>query len=65
MADAVNAFNSERRALMATSLAIIIFHVAGDRLSLKTHGRYVWILWRYYQGCIPAKGGRYLGETDF
>jgi integrating conjugative element protein (TIGR03756 family) len=37
----------------------------GDKLATRTQGRYVWILWRYYEGCIPAKGGAYMGETRF
>ena len=38
---------------------------AGDHLSQKTDGRYVWIVWRYYSGCVPIKGAQYLGETYF
>lgn len=40
-------------------------HGSEDHLATQTKGRYVWILWRYYEGCIPAKGGKYLSETHF
>jgi integrating conjugative element protein (TIGR03756 family) len=27
--------------------------------------RYVWVLWRHYQGCIPDHSGIYLGSMNF
>lgn len=37
----------------------------GSDAAEKGHGNYVWLLWRDYQGCIPAPGAKYIGETDF
>jgi integrating conjugative element protein (TIGR03756 family) len=28
-------------------------------------GNYAWIMWRHYRGCIPDKGGTYVGSIDF
>ncbi|PIZ05149.1 MAG: TIGR03756 family integrating conjugative element protein [Gammaproteobacteria bacterium CG_4_10_14_0_8_um_filter_38_16] len=33
--------------------------------SAKGHNRYVWILWRHYQGCVPDRGAKYLGSANF
>lgn len=28
-------------------------------------GRYVWILWRHYHGCVPDHGRKYIGSVNF
>jgi integrating conjugative element protein (TIGR03756 family) len=30
----------------------------GRKIAAKTHGQYIWIVWRHYIGCIPVKGGK-------
>lgn len=34
----------------------------GDDLDKKAKGAYVWILWRFYQGCVDGPG-KYIGKT--
>jgi integrating conjugative element protein (TIGR03756 family) len=29
----------------------------------KSHGTYVWIVWRRYSGCVPLKHAKFIGET--
>ena len=35
----------------------------GENLKTPAHGAYVWVLWRQYQGCIPAPGCTFMNKV--
>ena len=44
---------------------ITSLHPWGMEAYRKGHGRYVWVLWRHYHGCVQDDGGHYIGSINF